>query len=123
MFAELFRKSNLFLRFFHIALIVSYFFCCHAEIIAAPFVSSSKERTFKPLKSNSNPHTESITASLPKHIHTIFQIKIDVDNQHLLTVSAPTRLLVNFYFIAHNDDIIQEYLETPPNKAPPIFSF
>ena len=113
----------MFLRLFNIALILSYFFCCHAEIIAAPFLSSLKERTYKPLKSNSYPYTESITALLPKHVHTVFQIKIDADNQPLLTISAPSRLLVSFYFIAHDDDIIQKYLETPPNKAPPIFSF
>lgn len=119
----MFGKNDLFSKLFHIALIVSYFSCCHAEIIAAPFISSLSERAFQPLKNNFHPRTESVTSSLPKHIHTVFQIKIDADNHCLQKVNAQTRPIVNFYFISREDDIIQKYLETPLNKAPPVFSF
>ena len=113
----------MFLRLFHIALILSYFFCCHAEIIAAPFVSSLSERAFQPLKNDFHPRTESITLSLPKHINSDFLIKIDVDNSVVQLINAPHRPSVIFYDEVFDKDILQAFFDIPLNKAPPSFSF
>jgi hypothetical protein len=112
----------LFLRFFHIVLVATYFFCCYAQVIGAPFISSLKERAYTTSKNNLPAKTHFISEALPKHINTFSQVKIENHSPDIWADNLLSRAVVIFFWISSADNIYKITLESPLNKAPPFFS-
>ena len=111
----------MFLRFFHIALIAAYFFCCFGEIIEAPHISILKVGAFIASKSSNPPRTHFITTSLPKHIHTFSQVKVENHTIDSWENNLPTKSVITLYCVASENNLYKITLESPLNKAPPYF--
>jgi len=112
---------NLFLRLFHIAVVAAYFFCSYAGIIGAPYISTLGDRAFTPFNCTFPASTYIVTPALSKHIYTHCQIKIESNNPEVRVNNTIPRLLPYYYFISSEGSPFKISLESPLNKAPPLF--
>ncbi|HEY6906932.1 MAG TPA: hypothetical protein VI230_05655 [Ignavibacteriaceae bacterium] len=107
------------LRFFHIALAAAYFFCCSAEIIGAQRISTAEGRSFT--SSNKFPASaQYVPAYLPKHIHSLNHINVDVLKPDIHEKDIPLNPTEKCNCVFSADKIFTLTLESPLNKAPPI---
>jgi hypothetical protein len=88
--------------------------------MGAPFYSSLAERSIAPLNNNFPVRTHSISATFPKHIHTVNQIKVEDHNLSIWLDNLPTKSVTTLNCVSSEDDLFKITLESPLNKAPPL---
>jgi len=110
----------LFLRFFNIVLIASYFFCGYAQITENRFIYTLNEIVFTPLKNNTPVRTHYFSATLLKHIHTFKQIGFGDHAKDIWVHFIINRPLIARYFVPSENDLFKIPLDSPLNKAPPF---
>jgi hypothetical protein len=112
----------LFLRFFHIVLIATYFFCGYSQIARTGYIYTLKEIVFTPSKNNTPTRTQFFSASLPKHIHTLNQIEVGDHAKDICLNIKFNRTLIALYNIPSEKNLLKIPLDSPKNKAPPFSS-
>lgn len=110
----------MFVRFFNIVLIASYYFCGYAQITGNNYVYNLKEIVFTESKNHNPAKTQFFSATLPKHIHTFNQIELgDHANDIWINVEY-NRSLIALYLVHSENDLLKLSLDSPLNKAPPL---
>lgn len=111
----------LLLRLFHITIVTAYFFCTHAGIIGAPYISTINSRSINPLNKPFPASPYIITPGLSRHIVLHSQIKIESAEPITCADIERPLYLLTLYSVKVESCPFKTTLKSPLNKAPPIF--